>query len=211
MMLRSQTVAACASARRCHIIASGQRGSSIGGSCTAMPTPVACEPPGDTGGERRNEISLGDHEGCDHELWQAQHHAPFEPQRGELMVDQPRAVALGRYEEMQRGREGLKAGTVRKCGVPTPRDARKAFLKQRAHENTCRRFDRKADREVRLAAVEEFDRFAPTEHSTHAHVDARRLDAELRQERWQQDERSIVGHRDRERVIGSRGIEAVGL
>lgn len=69
---------------------------------------------------------------------------------------------------------------------------------------------RHADREVRLAAVEEIDRFTPAEHPTHAHVDARRFDTQARQKRGKQYECSVVAHRDCECSVGARGHEGVG-
>ena len=169
------------------------------------------EPPSDTRGERRDEVGIGDHERRDQELRQAQDDAAFEAERGQLAVDEAHAVTFGRYEKVLGGCEGLQTCAFRKGRMATARDAREAFVEQRMDQDASRRFDGKADREIRLAIVEQVERLGPAEDTAHPHIEARSLDSEPRQQRRQQDEGGVVGHRHRDRAIGRRGIEHIRL
>jgi nitrogen fixation protein FixH len=112
---------------------------------------------------------------------------------------------------MRRRCESLDAWTTRERRVSLPHDAGETLKKQRAADNARRRLDGETDREVRLAAVEQRDSFVSSEHPADAHVDVRGIDAEAGHERRQQDERRIVGHRERDGIVGRRGVEAIGL
>src|SRR6201987_2655710 len=112
---------------------------------------------------------------------------------------------------MRRRCESLEAWPTCERRVSLPHDASETLKKQRAADNARRRLDGETDREVRLATVEQHDSFVSSEHPADAHVDMRGIDAEAGHERWQQDERRIVGHRERDGIVGRRGVEAIGL
>ena len=82
---------------------------------------------------------------------------------------------------------------------------------RRADQDASRRFDGVADRKVRLAAVEQVERLIPAEDTAHPHNEAGSLDSEPRQQRRQQDEGGIVGHRNRDGMMGRPGIERIRL
>ena len=73
------------------------------------------------------------------------------------------------------------------------------------HASTLLTFQATAD------AVEQIERFGPAEDTAHPHLEAGSLDSEPRQQRRQQDEGGIVGHRHRDGVIGRCRIERFRL
>ena len=112
---------------------------------------------------------------------------------------------------MGRRGERLDVGFFCKGRMPWTRDAGETFPKQRACEDARRGVDRNADCKTYLATVAEADDFIFAKNAADLHIEARRFDREPRQERGEQHERSVVGHRDRDDVIGSRWIEAIVL
>src|SRR5215831_11354236 len=112
---------------------------------------------------------------------------------------------------MRRRCESLEAWTTCERRVSFPHDAGETLRKQGAADNARRRLDGETDREIRLAAVEQRDSFVSSEYPADAHVDVRGIDAEAGHERRQQDERRIVGHRERDGIVGRRRVEAIGL
>ena len=160
------------STRRCHIITSGQPGSASGGSCMAMPSPTAANRRATRVASVATRSVSATTNGATRNLRQAQDDVTFEAERGQLAVYEAHAVAFGRDEEVWGGCERLQTRALREGRMALPRDAREAFMEKRVDQDASRGLDGNADREVRLAFVEQIESLGSAEDTAHPHIEA---------------------------------------